>query len=75
MPVKIDSAKLRAMRRKKKLSQMHLAELCESSDRYIRDLELGVKENPSAALLYLLSRVLETPMEALMIETNEEEEE
>ena len=73
--MKIDSAKLRAMRRKKKLSQMHLAELCESSDRYIRDLELGVKENPSAALLYLLSRVLETPMEALMIETNEEEEE
>lgn len=76
MLAKFDSAKLRAARKQKKLSQMHLAELCDSSDRYIRDLERGAKENPSAALVCLMSKVLEISMDDLVkIETEEGQEE
>ena len=66
MLAKFDSEKLRTARKQKKLSQMHLAELCDSSDRYIRDRECGTKENPSAALVCLMSKVLEVPMDELV---------
>jgi transcriptional regulator with XRE-family HTH domain len=75
MLAKFDSEKLRAARKHKKLSQMHLAELCDSSDRYIRDLERGTKENPSAALVCLMSKVLEVPMEELVKIEKEEGQE
>lgn len=76
MLARFDSEKLRAARKRKNLSQMHLAELCDSSDRYIRDLERGTKENPSAALVCLMSKVLEVPMEELVkIEKEEGREE
>ena len=67
MVVKFNAAHLKSAREQKHISQMRLAELCDSSDRYIRALELGKRENPSAALVYLLSRVLELTMEELMI--------
>lgn len=75
MLAKFDSEKLRAARKQKKLSQMHLAELCDSSDRYIRDLKRGAKENPSAALVCLISKVLEVPMEELVKIQKEEGQE
>lgn len=67
MTVKFNAERLKTVREQKHISQMRLAELCDSSDRYIRALELGNRENPSAALVYLLSRVLELTMEELMI--------
>ena len=73
MPAKFSSQKLRAVRQEKKISQMFLAELCDSSDRYIRDLERGRKANPSATLVYLLSRALDVPMDDLM-EIKQEEQ-
>ena len=75
MLAKFDSEKLRAARKQKKLSQMHLAELCDSSDRYIRDLERGAKENPSATLVCLMSRALEVSMEDLVKIEKEEGQE
>ena len=67
MTVKFNAERLKTVREQKHISQMRLAELCDSSDRYIRALELGNRENPSAALVYLLSHVLELTMEELMI--------
>lgn len=54
------------LRREKKLTQETLAELCGCSVRYLRDLERGVKYNPSAALVRKLAYVLEVPMEELL---------
>ena len=34
--------------------------------RYVRDMEKGKKNNPSAAMVYGLSTALEVPMETLM---------
>lgn len=65
------SNKMKEARIKKKITQEDLAELCNSSDRYIRDLELGKKSHPSANILYLLSLHLEIPMDEL-IEVREE---
>ena len=76
MLARFDSEKLRMARKQKKLSQMHLAELCDSSDRYIRDLERGIKENPSATLVCLMSKILEIPMDELIkIDLEEGQEE
>ncbi len=76
MLARFDSEKLRMARKQKKLSQMHLAELCDSSDRYIRDLECGIKENPSATLVCLMSKILEIPMDELIkIDLEEGQEE
>jgi len=72
MLARFDAKRLRAARKQKRLSQMRLAELCESSDRYIRDLERGTKENPSATLVCLMSRVLDVPMDELVKIVNEE---
>lgn len=65
---------LRAQRRKKHLSQEAFAELCDCSPRYLRDLEAGVKGNPSAALVRQMSVVLDLPMEALLSCRREEGE-
>ena len=76
MLAKFNSSKLREVRRHKKISQMRLAELCDSSDRYIRDLERGAKENPSATLVCLMSQAMEVTMDELMrIEMKEGQEE
>ena len=43
-----------------------LAELCNTSERYLRDLEAGRKNNPSAALVFQFSDILDVPMHELM---------
>lgn len=75
MPAKFSAQKLRLVRKQKKISQMFLAELCDSSDRYIRDLELGRKANPSATIVCMLSRALDVPMDELMEYKQEDQEE
>lgn len=63
--------KMRSARCEKRITQEQLAELCNCSDRYMRDLENGRKRQPSAAMVYLISRALGVSMEDLM-ETKEE---
>ncbi len=71
MLVRFLHEKMLQLRREKKLTQETLAELCGCSVRYLRDLERGVKGNPSAALVRRLAYVLEVPMEELLQLTKE----
>lgn len=73
MLAKFNAQKLRAARERQCLTQEALAERCDTTDRYIRDLETGRKDMPSAALVCRLSLALGLPMEDLM-EINEEKE-
>lgn len=69
MQAKLNAGKLKALRMERRLTQEMLAEQTDTTDRYIRALEQGCKDNPSASLLYRMSRVLEVPMEELMTVT------
>ena len=66
MLAKFNANKLRSARMKRGMTQEALAERCNTTDRYIRDLESGRKESPSAALVCQFSQALDIPMEALM---------
>ena len=73
MLAKFDAQKLRAARVNRQMTQESLAEQCNTTDRYIRDLETGRKNMPSAALVCRLSLVLDVSMESLMEITQEKE--
>ena len=73
MHVYFDGKKFKAARKRRKLSQILLAERADTTERYLRELENGRMDNPSAAMLYRLSVVLEIPMEEFMSETEETE--
>lgn len=73
MQVKFRSDLLKRARLKKRLTQEDLAAQCNTSDRYIRDLECGRKSRPSAEMLCLLAASLEIPMEDLVDVIPEEE--
>ncbi len=64
--ISLDDEKLRSLRKARKLTQESMAEFANTTDRYLRDLESGKKSNPSAGLLYSLSRALGVSMEELM---------
>lgn len=66
MFVRFDGKKL-CDARKKKYTQAVFAEKVDITIRYVRDLEHGVKDNPSAVLVYKMCKVLEVPMETLMV--------
>ena len=66
MIVTLNRKKLRARRKEKELTQEALAEESGLSDRYIRSLESEAAQ-PSASALYRLSRVLEVPMDELIM--------
>lgn len=72
MPAKFNAEKFRDMRKKKNLTQERLAEQANSTDRYIRDLESGRKNNPSASLLHQMSKALEVSMDDLMEDSTAE---
>ena len=63
--------RLKEARLNKNMTQELLAERCNTSDRYIRDLERGRKSHPSAEMLCLLAATLEIAMDEL-IDTEEE---
>ena len=65
MIVTLNQKKLRDRRREKALTQEKLAERSGLSDRYIRSLENETAQ-PSADVLYRISRALEVPMDDLM---------
>ena len=72
MTVMFDGKKLRALRIEKKLTQEQLAEFSGVSDRHIRSLENNCV-NPSAHVLFRISRALGTPMDRLMTAYEEDE--
>lgn len=73
MQVKFRSDLLKRARLKKWPTQEDLAAQCNTSGRYIRDLECGRKSRPSAEMLCLLAASLEIPMEDLVDVIPEEE--
>ena len=73
MLAKFNADKLRAARANRNMTQETLAEWCNTTDRYIRDLEAGRKDMPSAALVCRFSLALDVPMESLMDIAQEEE--
>lgn len=74
MLAKFNAQKLRAAREGRCMTQETLAERCDTTDRYIRDLETGRKDMPSAALVCRLSVALNVPMESLMDIIQEKEQ-
>ena len=74
MQVRFRFQRLKEARLQKKLTQERLAERCNTSDRYIRDLEQGRKSHPSAEMLCLLASSLEIPMEELVHITPEDDQ-
>ena len=73
MLAKFNAEKLRVARMERNITQEMLAERCDTTDRYIRDLESGRKDMPSAALVCRFSLALDVPMESLMDIVQEEE--
>ena len=74
MQVYFNGARMRSERRSRKWSQMEVAEMVNTTERYVRELEKGRKHNPSAAIVYRISRALGIPMDELMMGIPDEEE-
>ena len=72
MGARFNASYFKSERKRKNISQSSLADMADTSERYIRDLEKGKKTNPSANLLYRLSKAMGTPMENLMTGTEGE---
>ena len=68
MNSEFNSGRFKSERKRKNLSQRTLADLANTSERYLRDLEKGNKTNPSAELVFRFSKALKVPMEDLMTE-------
>ena len=63
---KINALRLQAMRKDMQITSSTLAEKVNTTVRCIRDLEKGRKSNPSALVLYNISRALGVSMEYLI---------
>lgn len=75
MLVTLNAEKLHAQRKANGLTQLTLAIRAGISIRYIRDLENGRKQKPSAEYLCKIAAVLEVPMETFLdIQFGEEDE-
>ena len=72
MNVLFDAKKLQSERKQLELTQASLAEKADTSERYIRSLETSEKVNPSAILVFRLSKVLRLTMEDLMTVKHED---
>ena len=66
MLVTFSGKRLRDARKLKKLSQADMADLSGTTVRYVRALERGERENPSAILVCRFSLVLDVDMGDLM---------
>lgn len=69
MSAKFNAERLKALRKEKHITQESLAARANLTDRYLRDLESGRKDNPSASLVCRISTALEIPMDELMKST------
>ena len=68
MPVLFNAKKLRSERKQHDLTQAMLAERADTSARYVRFLETSQTANPSAGLVFRLSKALQLSMGDLMME-------
>ncbi len=68
---KFSGQALQSIRQEKRITQAFIAEFADTTIRYIRALERGEKTNPSAALVFRISEVLEVPVEMLMVSSDE----
>lgn len=66
MLVKFNGARLRELREQQAMSQAELADRADTSIRYVRAMEKGRKDNPSASMLCRLAFALDAPMEVFM---------
>lgn len=66
MQVIFQYQKIQARRKEKHLTQEMLAEFCDCSSRYLRELEHGRMCNPSAVLVHLLTYALDISVEELL---------
>lgn len=64
-------AAFRAIRKRNNQSQACVAELADTSIRYVGALERGEKSNPSADLVSRFSIILGVPIDALMSASDE----
>lgn len=62
----LNREKLKKIREENNLTQEQLAELSNISDRHLRNMETA-STNPSADVLCRISRVLDVPMDDLMM--------
>lgn len=67
MVVLFQNEVLRQRRKELGITQEALAEHCDCSPRYLRNLETGMKHNPSAALVRQIAFVLQISMEDLFL--------
>lgn len=67
MIVLFAAKKLQLERKRRDLTQAMLAERADTSERYVRSLETHEKKNPSAVMVFRLSRALQLNMEDLMM--------
>jgi len=74
MVSKLSGKKLREKRKEREFTQEQLAEHSGISDRHLRNLETETVE-PSASVLYQISRALDTPMDEFMVILDEERQE
>lgn len=73
MAVTFSGEKLKELRTEQNISQYQLGNASNIDPRYIRFLESGERRNPSAIVLYSVSKALGASMEELM-ETEESPE-
>lgn len=67
MTVRFQYERIKERRKEQNLTQEILAELCGCSPRHLRNLEAGIKRNPSAALVRQLAWALNISMEELLV--------
>jgi transcriptional regulator with XRE-family HTH domain len=61
--------RLRRLRKSRQLSQRQLADLCDTTQGYIADLETLRNKNPSSEMIARISRVLNVSLEELIGQT------
>ncbi len=71
---RIDTRKLFERRNALHFTRKEVADRVSVSERYLSDLEHGVKTNPSAILMHDLARVLDAPLEAFFVRDEDADE-
>lgn len=70
--VMLDGPKMQMLRKAMNKTQAELDVAADTTERYIRDLEVGRKYDPSARIVYRCAVFLGVAMEELMIVIEEE---
>ena len=66
MAISFNGTKMKKLREEHNMSQYQMGNMCDVDARYIRFLESGQRDNPSAILVYRFSKALGVSMEELI---------